>query len=427
MLGCIPHFREPIPTKPDSVQPYIMATNIMLNDKLARNDLALAGKINTTSINDSIWNKMIVKEPWPNGVADTLQTVTVERNLPENIDTWTAIAPNSNSNSCVPVADVVPRGHTTRNYSLEGKAIESDDICVDDTRNAYQVNEQVKAMYQNLRKTISYIWKRRAILGYYDICENKTVCAPGRPTAADHTPNIAATSLLSQQFLNSIYAQLIADSAQQDGGALQMAEGRPQFILITDMESSDAIMGAEGMKENFLWNNARVKELLAPLGVNRAFKGFMHVIETLPRRFTFDGTWHEVAPYETVDATVGSKSKLRTEYLQAPFTESFVFLPTVMSFVVPNAISSVGSGTSFEPQNYIGELKWHNEYDRQDNPDRTIGHYRAVMKAGNKANMPQFGYAIRHLRCPEDLGLVGCTSGDAGASSALGSGDYFAV
>ncbi len=404
-----------------------MATDIMLNDKLARNDLALAGKINSTSINRSIWNKLIVKEPWQNGMADTLQTVTVERNIAANVDTWTRLSPNENTNTCVPVADVVPRGHTARQYYLEQKAIESDDICVDDTRNAYQVNEQVKHMFTNLRNNIAYIWKRRAMVGYYDVSLNKTVCAPGRPTASDHTPNIAATSMLTQKFLSSIYQHLIADSAEEDGGSLGMVDSRPAFILITDAETSDAIMGETQIQNAFLYNNARVKELLAPLGVDRYFKGFYHTIEKLPRRFTFDGTWHEVAPYETVDADVGSKAKLRMEYLQAPFTESFVFLPSVFSFVVPNSVNSVGSGTAFEPQNYIGELKWHNEYDRQDNPDRTIGHYRAVMKSGLKPGAPQFGFAIRHLRCPDDLGLQACASTDGGASSDLGSGDYFAV
>lgn len=404
-----------------------MATDIVLNDKLARNDLALAGKINSTTINRSIWNKMIVKEPWQNGMADTLATITVERNLAANPDTWSRLSPNEDTNTCVPVADITPRGHTSRQYYLEQKAIESDDICVDDTRNAYQVNEQVKHMYTNLRNNIAYIWKRKAMLGYYDVSLNKTVVAPGRPTAEDHTPTIAATSPLTQEFLDSIYVDLISESAEEDGGSLGMADGRPQFILVTDMESSSAIMRQSGNNLPFL-ESSRVPELLAPLGVDRGFRGFYHTIEKMPRRFTFDGgVWTEVAPYETVDADVGSKAKVTQAYKSAPFTESFVFLPSVFSFVVPNSINSVGSGTSFAPQNYIGELKWHNEYDRQDNPDRNIGHYRAVMKVGLKPNQPQFGYAIRHLRCLQDLGLTECVGGDGGASSDLGSGEFFAV
>jgi hypothetical protein len=266
------------------------------------------------------------------------------------------------------------------------------------------------------------------MLGYYDVSANKTVAAPGRPTSADEYPGIAATSFLTQKTLNNIYSELIANSAEEDGGSLGMVESRPAFILVTDMETSDAIIQETNTREAFLYNDKRVPELLAPLGVDRYVRGYFHNIEKMPRRFTFSGgVYTEVLPYETVDADIGSKAKLRTAYLQAPFTESFVFLPTVFSFVVPNAITSVGSGTSFEAQNYIGELKWHNEYDRQDNPDRNIGHYRAVMKSGLKPGHPQFGFAIIHLRCPDDLGLTACASTDGGDSSDLGSGDYFAV
>jgi hypothetical protein len=101
------------------------------------------------------------------GLSDNLQVVTVNRNLPENIDTWTSITPNEGTNTCVPIADVVPRGNTVRTYSLVQKALESEDICVNDTRNAFQVAEQVRLMYEGLRDVVSYTWKRRAMLEYF--------------------------------------------------------------------------------------------------------------------------------------------------------------------------------------------------------------------------------------------------------------------
>lgn len=399
-----------------------------LNDRLARNETALAGKILKSSLNDSVWNKLVPKEAWPKGQADTLQVLTVERNLPANIDAWSAVTPNSSSNTCVPIADVVPRGHTVRNYAIVQKAIESDPICVSDTLNAYMVNDQIKMMYENLRDVTSYTWKRRGQLEYFEVSENKIVVAPGLPTASSHMPTIASTSVLTQKVLNRIYVQLISNSAHRDGGSLGMQDGRPQFILITDMETSDDILREDTTNTAFLYNEKRVPELLAPLGVDRAFRGFYHSIDNLPRRFNFvDGDWVEEMPYEDAQASVGTKAVLRPEYLAAPFTDSYVYLPSVMTFVVPPVVTSVGSGTSFGSQSYVGEFKWHNEYHKTDNPDRAIGYYRAVLKSGTKPVRPQFGFVIRHLRCASDLGLQACAASDIGASSDLGSGEEFFV
>lgn len=400
-----------------------------LNDRLAHNELALAGQIYKTSVNDSVWNKLVPKEAWPNGLADTLQVLTVERNLPANIDVWTPLTPNDGSgNTCVPVADVVPRGHTTRNYSLEQKAIESEDICVNDTRNAYQVNEQVRHMFEGLRDVISYTWKRKAQIDYTDISQHKLVAAPQLPESASHMPNIAPTSLLTQKILNKIYVQLMNNSAQRDGGSLGMQDGRPQFILVTDMETSDDILREDQTNTAFLYNGKRVPELLAPLGVDRAFRGFYHTIDALPRRWNFTGgQWVEVLPYITTAATKGVKAELNPDYMSAPFTDSYVFLPTVFHFVVPNSIGSVGSGTQFNPQEYIGKMQWLNIRDRETNPDGSYGFYRAVLQSGSKPIKPQFGFVIRHLRCPSDIGLQQCPAGTSGDSGDLGSDESFFV
>lgn len=103
---------------------------LALNDRLARNENNLAGTIYKTTINRSVWNKLVPKEEWTNGLSDTQRVLTVERNLPANIDTWGAVAPNDNSNTCAITGDVVPRGNTERTYSLVQKAQESERICV---------------------------------------------------------------------------------------------------------------------------------------------------------------------------------------------------------------------------------------------------------------------------------------------------------
>lgn len=403
-----------------------MPTN--LNDIFVREQDRLSERIYKKSINTSPWNSLVPKETWPDGLSDSIQVMTVERNLPDNLDVWETLTPNENSNNCVPVADVVPTGQTLRSFNLAQKALESPEVCVTDTRNSYRTQEQIRIMYENLTHVVRYTWKRRAQVEYTRLAEHKIVATAGLPENSSSFPTIAATSILTQGILNKIYSWLLADSAEMDGGSLGKADGAPQFILITSMETSDAIMREDGNVNSFLWNKDQVPELLKPLGVNRAFRGFYHMKDALPPRYDFvDGAWVEISPYLSAAASKGTKAKINPAYMAAPFEDSFVFLPSVFSFMVPQPISTMGSGTSWKPQSYTGDFRWLNIANRTDNPDNSIGFYRALLQSGSKPVHPEFGFVIRHLRCWDDFGSQACATVDAPASSDLGSGDSFFV
>lgn len=407
---------------------------LSLNDRLARNANNLAGKIYKNSIVDSPFNALVMKEEWMNGISDTQKVLTVDRNLPDNIDTWTAVAsPNSESNNCAIAGDVVPRGYTERSTSLDQKAIESERICVNDTRNAYNPTEQIRIAYEQLKNSVKYAWKRRAMVDYAEIAEYKVVAANGLPYNDASFPAIAATSTLTQKILNKYYAHLLHLGAQDEGGALgKMDGGRPGFVLVTDMETSDDIMRESQNFTAFAESN-RVPELLSNLGVDRAFRGFYHTIDLMPRRYTFSGgVWTEVDPWLTVAATNGVKKIVNPDWISAPYTDSYIFVPTVMSFLHPKPISTMGSKTAFNPQTYVGEFTWLNEKlldpsSAYYNPDGDWGFYRAKLMSATKPIHPEFGIVIRHLRCPSDIGAQACPESTAGASSDLGSGDSFFV
>ena len=403
-----------------------MPTN--LNQIFVQEENRISERIYKKSINTSVWNTFIAREAWPNGMSDTIQVMTVERNLPDNLDVWETLAANENSNNCVPTADVVPTGQTLRSFNLAQKALESAEVCTNDSRNVVAVSEQIRVMYENLTNVVRYTWKRRAQKEYTRISEHKMVATAGLPENASAFPTIAATSVLTQGILNKIYSWLIADSAEMDGGSLGKVNGAPVFILATSMETSDAILREDPNTNAFLWNNARVPELLQPLGVDRTFRGFAHTIDALPPRYDFvDGAWVEIQPYLSAAASKGTKAKLNPAYMAAPFEDSFVFLPSVFTFMVPQPISTIGSGTSWKPQTYMGDFKWLNIQHRTDNPDNSIGFYRALLQSGSKPVHPEFGFVIRHLRCWDDFGSQACATVDAPASSDLGSGDSFFV
>lgn len=409
-----------------------------LNDRLVREQDRIGDKIYRKSINTSVWNKLIPKETWPDGMSDSIQVLTMERNLPDNIDTWTSLGTpsgpaDSNAGTCAPTADVVPSGQTLRSYNLEQKAIESQEVCVNDTRNAFKTAEQLRAMYDNLTQVTRYVWKRKAMLSYFNVAEHKMVAAAGLPEAESHMPTIAASSMLTRKILNKVYMDLIADSAEMDGGSLGMQDGRPQFILVTDAETSDNLKREDPAFETLIRSPRGAPTLLAPLGVDYGINGFYHTIDNLPRRFTFaNNIWTEVQPYVAVATTKGTKLKINPAYRAAPYTDSVVFLPVVFSFMVVRPISTAGSGTSWKPQSYMGDFKWLNVQNVDSsspkyNPDNGIGFYRALIQTGAKPIHPEFGYVIRHLRCPDDLGLTSCPTPVEPNSASLSDSDSFFI
>jgi len=399
-----------------------------LNDIFTREENRIGSKIFFRSINKSVWNKLIPKETWPNGMGDSLQSITVERNLPSDTDTWEAVVDDGNGD-CVPTEYSVGYGQTSRSYTMQRKALVSNNVCVDTGRGAFRVQEQTRLMLRNLTRAVSYVWKRKALNGYATNSDHKMIATHGLPENAAVFPGVEPTTVLTQRILSIVYENLIADSAEEDGGSLGMADGRPQFILVTDSMTSDTIMRETNNANAFLYNSNRVPELLQPLGVERAIRGLYHTIDNLPPRYTYTGgVFTEVNPYLTVTTTNGTRDKINPAWRAAPYQDSYVFLPSVISFMVPQPISTVGSKTKWNPQSYMGEFKWLNIQDRTDNPLNMIGFYYALLQAAVKPCLPEFGYVIRHKRCPADLDHTDCDeTGSLAASSLLDTSDSFFV
>lgn len=392
-----------------------------IETKLARDESRIGPNIYKNSLNTSPWNRLIKRQPWTDGMSDSIQVLTVNRNLPANVDEWTALSLNLGAgNNCVPSSDEIPTGYTLRNFNLTQKALNSIPICVNDTRNAMQASTQLRIMYKNLSDAVTYIWKRRYMLEYTRISEHKIVAAPEMPESISHFPNTPATSVLTQGMLDLCYYRLIADSAAIDGGAFAMTDGAPVFVLITDMFTSKRIRNETNTFQAMLWDAARVPELLRPLGINREYNGYFHTIETLPRHWNFTGgQWVEVQPYDEVAATNGTLAKLSNSYLTATHMDSYIYVPTVMNILVPNSISTQGSGTQFDPQSYLGQFKWLNVPSHTENAFGTWGKYHGLMETGTEPVMPQYGFVIRHLRCPSDLALTACPAGTGATASEL--------
>ena len=222
----------------------------------------------------------------------------------------------------------------------------------------------------------------------------------------------ADISKLTRGILDRIYMQLI-----RDGGGLNpmgRENGRPVFTMITSAETSGALIrqeGASGTLSDFRYST-RVNELLAPLGVERSYRGYYHIIDPFPRRYNYTGggspggsTWTEVLPY--VEDSAGYQGQQGSEnrwvvnplYETAEYEDTFIYHQDVFESLIPSPLANAGSGVSFDPLTYRGDYKWLNIKDRYENPDGSWGYYRGVLANAAKPIKPQWGYVVRHRRC----------------------------
>ncbi len=88
-------------------------------------------------------------------------------------------------------------------------------------------------------------------------------------------------------------------------------------------------------------------------------------------------------------------------YHTAPYEMSFIVFPEVMEVQTLDYPGTLGSGSSFETQpRPLGSFKWVNEYDRDFNPDKTLGFYRGMFELAPKPKKVEYGVAIMHRRAP---------------------------
>jgi len=391
-----------------------MGYETAVNDLLVRESGRISKMIYRRRLNSSVWLKSLIgQETWPEGMGYSISSLFYERVLPAETQPWADVAPNAGgASSCIPDATVIPVAQTLKSYNLQQTAVESLPICVNDLRYSFERGEQLKSVFDNLTQNVAWLWKDRYRSEYIRLAQHKVVLAAGLPEASIAMPETAPTSILVQGVLDKFYTHL-----NQDGAGDEVSDrenGRPVFVAVmSDEASAKLILDNPDVRQDYR-ESPRVSELLAPLGITRSYKGWYHMIDVFPPRWDFDPDaeegeqWTEILPYAGTAATYGTKQEVNPAYQAAEYEDTILFHPMVYKSLVPAPITSPGGNTGFESVSYRGEFKWINEYDRTFNPDKNTGYFRGILMQGSKPVYPQWGYVLRHKRCPSTLGLVGC-------------------
>jgi hypothetical protein len=376
-----------------------------INNLLVNESGRIGPDIYSKSLNTSPWLKLVKKASWPDEMGTEIQVMTYQRSLPSNTLTWGNV--NFTDTNCVPTAQVVNFGQVLRNYNLQQTAIESPKICVNDLRFTMKRKEQLSNIFRILTENTSYAWIERHRDEFTRLAEHKVVATAAMPEGVASFPLTVPTSRLTQGILDRVYMKLIRDGAGNNPFGRE--NGRPQFAVITSSEQSNSvILDNTKVREDYRYST-KVSELLTPLGVERSYKGFYHLIDDFAPRWNFTaGAWVRVLPYTATSATKGQKWDINPAYETALYEDTFVFHMDVMETLIPSPITAPGGNTKFDPVSYMGDFKWKNIADSVTNPDGTIGYFRAILSSGSKPVFPEYGYVIRTLRCNSDLGLLAC-------------------
>lgn len=318
-------------------------------------------------------------------------------------------------NACLPPVKKVGYAFDQKTFKLRHQAIESDWICLEDVRTSAFPVDDVNNYIKILADNVNVEWIERYDQDYFAIAEHKMVVAPGLPEDDSAFPSTAPTSVLTPGVLRSIYDNLYQDNAGDDGDAVT-DDGSPVFNVFAERATIENLVKLQDdVRQDIRWSD-RVNDLLGANGSSllprKSYGGFVFHSRPFPKRFNDNGFggYTEVPAYIATGATKGTKYVINPAYKTAKYTTTVVFHPKAAEWLVPNPNIKVGK-LVYDAQNYRGDFKWINEYDKTCNPDKNSGYWRAKMACAVKQVFPQWGYYILHLRCNLANDLVTCPAG----------------
>lgn len=330
-------------------------------------------------------------------------------------------ASGSENDACKVPVKKVQYGYDDFSFQLRHQAIESEYICLEDVRTSAFPVEDVNSYIKILADNVNKEWIDRYDDDYLENAgHHVSTVVTGLEDRTDATSFVGSTlptSPLTVGVLREIYDRLYMDNAGDDGDAIT-DDGSPVFNVFSDRRTIENLVKLQGdVRDDIRWSD-RVNDLLGPNGSamlpNKSYGGFVFSSRPFPKRYAADGVT-EVPPYIAANAGGGSlgeitqKAIVNPAYLIAPYSTTVIFHPKAMEWLVPSTNVKVGKLT-YSSQNYRGDFRWVNEFERTCNPDRTSGFWRAKMSCAVKKVYPQWAYYIIHQNCSLANDMVDCTA-----------------
>jgi hypothetical protein len=368
--------------------------------------------------------RFVSQSAFPDNMGKTITNIIAQRTIATGTG-WEDIGVTGESgqdNACLAPVKTVGYAFDTKTFTLRQQAVESNFICLEDVRTSAFPIDDVNNYIKILADNVNVEWIKRYDDDYLTHSTKLSV-EPGIDNSGTVTFNSgtglatiagtpAPTSVLTPGVLRQIHDNLYQENAGDDGDAVT-DDGAPVFNVFAERATIENLIKLqEDVRQDIRWSD-RVNDLLGANGSSllpkKAYGGFVFHSRPFPKRFNDNGSggFVEVAPYVTTSAVKGTKAIINPAYKTAKYSSTVIFHPKAMEWLVPNPNLKVGKLT-YDAQNYRGDFKWINEYDRNCNPDKNSGYWRAKMACAVKQIVPTWGYYILHLRCNLAADLVAC-------------------
>ena len=417
------------------------AINVILTQEANR----IGSDIHKSTLHTSPWIDLVKQSTFPDGMGYQLNTLVYDRALPLksgalnatpvlglnwNALNFSAVASSRTGFTDGQIEDLRSTGdegtskidfsQVLKSYSLKRATVESPKINVEDLRFAAHRADQLRAIMDLLKESVRHSWENRYRDEYDRLADNTVLCksdgstfisgvedknsfALGGSTDAtlvsttqsDGTDIDSAndgqadlTANISNAVMDKIYFQLVRAGAGPK--AYGRENGRPVFSVVLSSEASYKLQTEAEFRDDVRYNNAAVSDLIAPLGIEKSFRGFYHLVDDLTTRYTDNGNvLSRVEPFTVSGGVVTPNSA----YESAAYEAAYVLVDDVMESLIPAPLTG-GNGVTFDPVNYKGDFKWTNIPDASNNPDGTIGFFRGIMASASKPIKTSFGYVV---------------------------------
>ena len=372
--------------------------------------------------------RFVSQSAFPDNMGKTITNIIAQRTIATGTG-WEDIGVTGESgqdNACLAPVKTVGYAFDTKTFTLRQQAVESNFICLEDVRTSAFPIDDVNNYIKILADNVNVEWIKRYDDDYLAYSTKLSVepgldtnsptvavtfnASTGLSTISNNMP--APTSVLTPGVLRQIHDNLYQENAGDDGDAVT-DDGAPVFNVFAERATIENLIKLQDeVRQDIRWSD-RVNDLLGANGSSllpkKAYGGFVFHSRPFPKRFNDNGSggFVEVAPYITTSAVKGTKAIINPAYKNAKYSSTVIFHPKAMEWLVPSTNVKVGKLT-YDAQNYRGDFKWINEYDRNCNPDKNSGYWRAKMACAVKQIVPTWGYYILHLRCNLAADLVAC-------------------
>lgn len=322
----------------------------------------------------SIWSNLIPRGEFPKHVGLTKSVFEMGNSYPTTDErTWDTYATSgtgadtSITNACAYNFEDYTVGFEELTYSPTHFQMRGPLLCKDSLNFEHLAPQFLNGYVEELTKLVQTELDNKLMKEYYTKVPKAVMTAAFPISAAGASLTLPeAVSDLTQEALDKAYIHLIHKRASNpdSNGFVSLANGGPLFSLYLGMEASQAIILNNSEFRDDLRQGSMNSELFRRLGANTAIKGYRHIINPLPPRFSYNagtGTYERVDTFANVTGAKGTVYQdINPNYLDtatAPYEGAFVLSPDVMTWDWVRPDNQVGS-TRWEPQSYMGDWKF---------------------------------------------------------------------